>query len=448
VSLQRRLLLYLLLCAPLVWAVAAWTSMQRARHEIDELFDTEMIRLARQVQATLRPAPMAAGSVPSPGEPVADVGSADVEDLALAVWDATGQLLLVDREGARLRWRHDAIGFVDETLDGEAWRVYYLPAAGGDWLVAAAQRLGERAELSQQLTGGQLLTWIATLPVLLLAMAIAVRQALAPVRRLAQDLHGRDLADLKPVAEADVPVELRPLAEAMNALFRRVDAALARERRFTADAAHELRTPLTVLRLQWDVLCRARDEGERARAAERLGAGFERMDRLVAQLLALSRIEGAGAAPSTTPVDWPRIVEQVVNDVLALAERRQIELACDVSPEAAPPWPLWADEHLVTVLLRNLVDNAVRYAPAGSTVCLRLGPDRLAVDNDGSALPLRVLDRLGERFYRPEGQDEPGSGLGISIVRRIASLYGLQVDIGARDDGTGVRVTVRPAAPG
>lgn len=101
----------------------------------------------------------------------------------------------------------------------------------------------------------------------------------------------------------------------------------------------------------------------------------------------------------------------------------------------------------MTVLLRNLLDNAVRYAPGGSTVSLRLAADRVEVDNDGAPLPVAVLERLGERFYRPEGQTETGSGLGVSIARRIASLYGLQLEFGPRDDGTGVRAVLR-RAPG
>ncbi|MCU0929201.1 MAG: sensor histidine kinase N-terminal domain-containing protein [Burkholderiaceae bacterium] len=442
-SLQRRLLLYLLLCAPLVWAVAAWTSVQRARDEIDELFDTEMVRLARQLQAGLQSLPATVSAVDSAALPrPADVGAADVEDLALAVWDAQGRALLADREGAQLPRRDDAFGFIDERIGGEAWRVYHLPSVDSRWRVAVGQRVAERGELSQQLVGSQLVVWGAMLPVLLLAMALAVRQALAPLNRLAHDVHRREAGDLQPIDAEGVPVELQPLAAAMNGLFRRVDDALARERRFTADAAHELRTPLTVLRLQWDVLQGARDDAERAEAVRRLGAGLERMDRLVAQLLALSRVEAAAAAPPARPIDWTKLVARVVDDVLPLADLRQVELACEWADEPGAVLPLRAEEDLIAALLRNLVDNAVRYAPGGSTVVLRLAADRVEVDNDGAPLPVAVLDRLGERFYRPEGQAESGSGLGVSIVRRIAALYGLQVSFGARDDGTGVRVVL------
>jgi two-component system sensor histidine kinase QseC len=402
-----------------------------------------MVRLARQLQAGLQSLPATVSAVDSAALPrPADIGAADVEDLALAVWDAQGRALLADREGAQLPRRDDAFGFIDERIGGEAWRVYHLPSVDSRWRVAVGQRVAERGELSQQLVGSQLVVWGAMLPVLLLAMALAVRQALAPLNRLAHDVHRREAGDLQPIDAEGVPVELQPLAAAMNGLFRRVDDALARERRFTADAAHELRTPLTVLRLQWDVLQGARDDAERAEAVRRLGAGLERMDRLVAQLLALSRVEAAAAAPPARPIDWTKLVARVVDDVLPLADLRQVELACEWGDEPGAVLPLRAEEDLIAALLRNLVDNAVRYAPGGSTVVLRLAADRVEVDNDGAPLPVAVLDRLGERFYRPEGQAESGSGLGVSIVRRIAALYGLQVSFGARDDGTGVRVVL------
>jgi two-component system sensor histidine kinase QseC len=442
-SLQRRLLVYLLLCAPLVWGAALVASAERARDEVNELFDTEIIRLARQVQVTLAGAgqPGVPASPPGaalPPGPAAAGGEADLRDLSIAVWNADGQLLLVDREGVQLPRRADAAGFVDLTLDDSAWRVYYLQAPRGEWLVAAGQRLSEREELVWNLLGSQLLPWLLVLPVLMGLMAWAVRQALAPVRALADELHGRGADDLRPVPTRGAPGELQPLLAAMNGLFHRVEDTLARERRFTADAAHELRTPLAVLRAQWDVVRGASDAAERRQAEVRLSAGLDRIDRLVTQMLVLSRVEATDHLPRAVPVDWPAIVAQVMDDVLALAERRRIELGCDWPADGAPPFALAGDPDLLAVLLRNLLDNAVRYAPAGSSVLLRFGPAGLSVENDGAPLSAEALARLGERFHRVDGQAEGGSGLGVSIVQRIAALHGLALHYRARPDGRGV----------
>ncbi|MBE7366034.1 ATP-binding protein [Ramlibacter pallidus] len=449
-SLQRRLMLYLLACAPLVWSVALLFSVDRARYQVNELYDTELIRLARQVLATQRPAasPEAAlpqlPPLPAPGAP--DSGESDVRDLAVAVWDKDGRLQVADREGGSLPYRRDAVGFVDEAVGGRPWRLYYLQAPSGA-LVASGQAAYERDELVLSLVGSQVLPWLLVLPVLLFAMAWAVRRALAPIHELTGDLGARDGENLTPVADAQAPAELRPLLAAMNSLFARIESLLARERRFTAEAAHELRTPLAVLRAQWDVVKRSRSNEERARAQQQMDAGLARMDRLVTQMLALSRAESTAPVHAGADVDWPAIVEQVMGDCLELAHRRDIELVCDWPSSGRPALPLVGDGHLLTVLLRNLVDNAARYAPAGSTVALRMGEDGIEVENAGGPLPPEQLAALGQRFHRPPGQVEAGSGLGISIVQRIAALHGLEVVYDAGAGGHAVRAVVRFARP-
>ena len=441
-SLQRRLLLFLLISAPVVWGLAALASVDRARHEIDELFDTEIIRLARQVQSTLT-------GLQAPGEllPPLDTtrgtsGEADLRDLAIAVWDAQGRLLLVDREGAQLPRRADAAGFVELAVAGDPWRVYSLQSPRGEWLVAAGQSVHEREELVWNLLGSQMLPWLAVLPLLLAAMAWAVRRAMAPVRALTAELQARSADDLQPVPAGHAPTELQPMLAAMNGLFARIESTLARERRFTADAAHELRTPLAVLRAQWDLLRAAPDDSARLEAEARLGRGLDRMDRLVTQMLALSRLEATDRLPHPQPVAWPPLVAQVLGDLLALADRRRIELAVEGEPAA---FALRGDAGLLAVLLRNLLDNAARYAPEGSTVVLRFSPAGLSVHNDGPPLTAETLAHLGERFHRTDGQAESGSGLGISIARRIAALHGLLLHHGAGADGRGVVATISSA---
>ena len=180
---------------------------------------------------------------------------------------------------------------------------------------------------------------------------------------------------------------------------------------------------------------------------ERLRAGFDRLERLVTQMLALSQVESAVRPAQATDVDWQHVVEQAMSDCLALAERRQIELACEWPPAGRHAMPLLGDPQLLAVLLRNLLDNALRYAPARSLVTLRFDDDRMEVENDGAPLSADELSRIGERFYRPQGQQETGSGLGLSIVRRIAALHGLEVAFGPRGDGRGMCVTLRFAAP-
>lgn len=447
-TLRRRLLIVLVGGTLLAWTAAAMIAVPRARHEVNELFDTGLIRLARQAQSLLS-APGFAGESAvalSPSPETITAGEAEMEDLAIAAWDRDGRLRFSDREGATLPRRDDRSGFVDLKLGGEPWRVYYLHSFDGELLVAAGQKSYERDEMVFGLVLSQLLPWLIVLPILLVALALGVQRALAPLQRLVAAVGDRDAHDLRPIRTHAVPGDLLPMVEAVNALFGRIDAALERERAFTDDAAHELRTPLAVLHAQWDVLRRAAPGAEREAAAAKLGAGLERMERLVTQMLALARLDSGSAVSRNCIIDWPKMVENVSSDCLALAEARSIELACEWPSGGEAPIALRGDPDLVRAMLRNLLDNAVRYSPAGSTATIRIGSDYIEVENEGEPLGEDALARLGERFFRPAGSDGTGSGLGSSIVKRIAALHGLEPVWAARPAGGGVVVTLRAAA--
>ncbi|CAN5815015.1 quorum sensing histidine kinase QseC [soil metagenome] len=485
-TLQRRVLLLLLVTAPLVWAAAVAFSLHRARSEINELFDTELIRLARQVQATLPtaslhaidgPVEAASSAQTTPARTLAGSGEADLDTLSIAVWDRQGHLLLSDREGVMLPRRPDASGFTELVLRTGKWRAYYLQSASGEWVVASGQSLHERDELMWALVGGQLIPWVLTLPVLMLVIVVAVRQALKPVTALAGEIGTRPASDLRPLDEAALPSDLKPLVRAMNTLFGRISKALERERRFTADAAHELRTPLAALQAQWDAAQLDAASGVRD-ADGKIGQSLARLSRMVAQLLSLSRIDadlmaaaaaepgrgsadepgGALASSSLSMVDWPLLAEQAMSDVLPLAEQRHVELACEWPNDAEPtrgtrasahagpaPLPIRGDPSLLVSLLRNLLDNAVRHSPPGGQVTLRVGVDSVAVMDEGPGVSAEHLSRLGDRFYRPPGQGGVGSGLGLSIVMLIAQAHGLRVDWRNRTERSGFEVTLTKA---
>lgn len=450
-SIQRRLLLYLLLSAPIVWGTAMYVSVLHARNEVNEMLDTELVRLAQQLQAMALRNPSLGSSqddaalIPrtESASIVNQQGDADIRFLAVALWDPEGRLVWSDREGSALPYLPNSSGLSQQQVLGTTWRIYYQPSTDGKWLVAAGQSTLERDELVYGLTLTQAVPWLFMLPVLLALMAWAVRRALAPMRELTTELEVREARDLRPIPEDHTPQELRPLLGAINGLFLRLDQLLQRERRFTADAAHELRTPLAVLRAQWDVVRRAGTQDERRVAEDKLNSGLERMERLVTQLLALSRAESGLQPDLAAEIDWAAIVEQAMSDCLALSARRNIELACEWPEQGTHPMPLLGNPHLLTVLLRNLIDNATRYAPEGSCVTLRFTREYLEVDNEGPSLSPQLLSRLGERFYRPDGQRDGGSGLGVSIVQRIAALHGLRLEVGSCDDGNGVRARLQ-----
>jgi two-component system sensor histidine kinase QseC len=444
VTLQRRLLLLLLVGAPTIWLIAVGFSAWRARTEINELFDTQQVRLAQQVLA-LMPGELAARNHTS-ASPGGDQGGADLTDLSIAVWNERGERLLIDREGARLPYHATRQGFFDLNLGGNEWRVFYLRSAAGV-AVGVGQLTEERHEVVRDLLLSQLLPWLLMLPVLIAVIAAGVRQALRPVDLLSQELEARRADDLQPL-RARGPAELRPLVESINRLFARIEAAVEHERRLTADAAHELRTPLAALRAQWEAseaALRSGDAGALEHARRQVGKGIERIEHLFEQLLALARAE-ATTLQRAPLVDWQGVLEHALSDCLPLIERRGANVEVEWPPHGQVVLPLHGDAALLATLVRNLLDNALRYGAHGATVHVRLGPRHIEFEDRGRGVAPELLPRLGDRFHRPPGQTEAGSGLGLSIVKRIAQLHGLEVRFANRTDTTGLRVEVRRSA--
>ncbi|HUL63278.1 MAG TPA: ATP-binding protein [Burkholderiaceae bacterium] len=451
-TLQRRLLIPLLIGVPLTWFVAFGYSVLHAGYEINELFDTQQIRLAQQVASVLPSANLLPTRMKSAGE---RRGAADLDDLSIAVWDASGAKLLFDREGAELPFVAQAHGFVDSTINGEVWRTYYLSSDDGTRIVAVGQELKERHELLTDLLKSQMLPWALMLPLLLAVIALSVRHALRPVRELARDLESRGAEDLRPVRRQNLPDDLQPMLAALNRLFQRIGAALENERRLTADAAHELRTPLAALRAQWEAVQVAPSDEARKRSLAQVGVGIERLSHLVVQLLALASAESMQTTSMKQNVVWPNVVGNALSDCLPMIETRGSDVEVhwpedNAGTQPVAPLPLLGDEALLTTLLRNLIDNALRYSPFGSHVQVFFEPDRIVVEDQGTGVSPEEIARLGDRFHRAAGQAESGSGLGLSIVRRIAALHGLEVRFGNRPgaggSAGGLRVELRRRA--
>ena len=282
----------------------------------------------------------------------------------------------------------------------------------------------------------------AILPVLALLMWFVVGRGLAPLTGFTRALATRGPNALAPVPTARLPSELRPLAGALNDLLGRLGRALERERTFIADAAHALRTPLAAVALQAQLLERTSAGPGRAPALERLKAGVQRSARLVQQLLVLAR---QGAIPDAEPpgsVDLAALAHEVVAEAAAFAASRGINLGIDAAAAR-----VGGDAEGLRVLLANLVENAVRYTPAGGTVDVRVrtdGADAIAeVLDTGPGIPPVERERVFDRFYRGNPADGPGSGLGLAIVREIAARHDATVDLLAREGGPGLCARLR-----
>jgi len=258
---------------------------------------------------------------------------------------------------------------------------------------------------------------------------------------------------LTPIAAARLPQEIAPLVDELNRLLTRLNAAFRTQRAFVADAAHELRSPLTALRLELQLLDRAPDEGARREARANLGAAVERAIHLVEQLLTLARNEPREAADELSVISLERPVAEGIADAHALAAARRVELSLEGDPVAVR-----GDPEALRTLVRNLVDNAVRYTPEGghARVRTRIGSGSaeeaewglLEVADSGPGIPPADRERAFDRFYRRASSPQGGSGLGLAIVKAIADRHGAQVRLGdAPEGGLLVVVAFPPAAP-
>jgi len=286
--------------------------------------------------------------------------------------------------------------------------------------------------------------------VLIALLIYAVRQAMSPVRRLSSELERRSPDDVKPLPLSGVPGELTPLVTSMNGLLARVGTLIEQERRLTADAAHELRTPLAAVRAQWDVMRRTQDPQALQQAQTSVTRGMERLDRLVSQLLTMARLDNANHTDFGGAVDWGSVAEQAVSDCLWIANRRDVDIAVEWPAPGVLPLPMAGDADALVIMLKNILDNAIRYGPRHGRVRLAFSPSQISVDDQGSGVAPEVLPRLGDRFLRAAGNEEAGSGLGVSIARRIAHAHGMRIAFAMRDAqsdfGPGLRVTIRRGA--
>ncbi|UKG74064.1 quorum sensing histidine kinase QseC [Serratia marcescens] len=440
-SLRLRLILIFSLLALLTWSTASVVAWVMSRNTINEVFDTQQMLFAKRLAtANLGDllADKSARSLPKTKKLVhhGKRGEQDDDALAFAIFDRDGKMLLNDGEnGADFLFDGEREGFTDGERKGDddSWRLVWLTSPDGRYRIVVGQEWDYRRDMALGMVTGQLVPWLATLPVLMLLIALMVGRELRPLRAVAAGLRRRAPDDATPLDARQVPTEVRPLVDALNALFARINALLVRERRFTSDAAHELRSPLAALRVQTEVVQLAGDDAPmREHALDNLTVGIDRATRLVDQLLTLSRLDSLSDLAELAPIDWNDLV------TMTLAEQDRQAHAAGVTlryEHRGTPPPRQGETLLLSLLLRNLLDNAVRYTPQGGVVTVTLSERSLTVEDDGPGVTAEHLARLGERFYRPPGQEQTGSGLGLSIVQRIAGLHGLQISFANRSAG-------------
>jgi two-component system OmpR family sensor kinase len=435
-SIRRQLLVWLLGGLALAIIAAAFGTYFRAREEANALFDYQLKEMAASLtDAPFAPAPAGVGAL-GPGS----------NALLVQIWDRNGVQLYLSQPH-RVLPQNAQLGFTTVDTRSGAWRVFSTLADGQ--VVQVAQPMSARHELATSMALRTVVPLLLALPVLALLIWLTIARGLAPLDRVAAAFERRSPALLEPLSESGLPREVQPLVGALNGLLGRLSHALAAQRSFIADAAHELRTPLTAVHLQAQLAERATSDAERRAALADLKGGLERATRLVEQLLTLAREEPGVADRPQATIALPALAREVVAELAPLAAAKRIDLGLN----AESPVQVRGDAEALATLLSNLVDNALRYTPEGGRVDVGVAIDggraMLSVRDSGPGIPEADRERVFDRFVRGSitAGAARGSGLGLSIVKRIAERHGADIAVGPGLNGAGVGISVRfPAA--
>ncbi|RYF22330.1 MAG: two-component sensor histidine kinase [Comamonadaceae bacterium] len=444
-SLRTRLLIFLLAAVVLAGGVQGVLAYRGALAEADAMFDYHM----QQTALALRSGLLMDARGLAPGLAPED----ENHEFIVQVWTNEGLRIFESAVGAALP-QIAVLGFTDVHARGGTYRVFSLQTRSQ--VIQVAQNMAVRRDMAGALALRTLAPLAIMAPLLALAVWWVVSGSLAPVERVRRQVAERQADDLSPVDAHALPDEVRPLVDELNLLLARVQRAFEAQQHFVADAAHELRSPLAALKLQVQGLQRAGDGATRELAASRLSAGIDRATRLVAQLLVLARQEARAA--SGTPaqaVPLADLARQAVGDAAAQAQERGIDLGL----HQAGPAPVQGYPDALRILLRNLVDNAVKYTPDGGTVDVSVvapaygGGVVLAVEDSGPGIAPEERERVLARFHRAlqargDGSPIPGSGLGLPIVQSIARMHGAALQLSGSQRLGGLRVEVRFATGG
>lgn len=454
-SLSSRLRWLIIAVLAAVLVPLAILSFKRTLSEVDELSDGRLAQSARTLDVLIEHAGLDVlrskdGEIvqvpikPSDTNRVTLYGHTYESEVGFQVFDASGRMLLATTNLATmLPPAPHEIGFQDVRHGGYLWRVFTLASNPDGITIRAAERYDSRHDITQALLIEHGVPLIVGLPLLALLVGLAVRRGLRPLSRLAHLLSMREVGSHAPVLLPHAPQELQPVLAALNDQLSRLDDALERERRFSADVAHELRTPLASTMINLENAMASSDPGEAGAALQGAQECLVSLARRTEQLLALARLESSLHAIQRTSIDLSAVATGVIEEMAPLIADSGVELSLSPLPGDLI---VQGDETALRALLRNLIENALRHVPAGGQV--QLSMEKTALDvwidviDDGPGIPPERREEVFARFHRESSSRGEGYGLGLSIVQRAAQLHGATIQLLDSPFGHGLRVRV------
>lgn len=367
----------------------------------------------------------------------------DSEHLIFQVWDPKGNLVIDTPTKITQSLRDIKLGFSDKIINGSEWRIYAMNNPHTQNKIIVAELYDFRNQLADKITENNAYILLVTYPLFGILIWIIVGLALRSITRVTNEISSRASTYLEPVNPTNIPVEIKPLVDELNQLFIRLKLAFDRNKRFAGDAAHELRTPLAALKTHAQVALKSENEIERYNALLKVIQGVDRSTHIVAQLLTLSRLNQEDALNDVKPLDLHRLATDTVAYLVPLAVEKHIDI--ELSPAPANTIILGNDIAL-SILIRNIVDNAIRYTPKNGDIKIQIlninDSIVLRVIDSGPGVPVELRERIFERFYRVIGTTASGSGLGLAIVSQITELHKAHISLSTPVSGMGLQFDV------
>ena len=437
-SLRLRLVLLLSMATGITLSAAVYFTHAAARQELDALFDAQ---LAESAHVLLGMARREIAERVEHGTDDMPVAHEYEQTLMYQIWDSHG-LIVRSKTAPSTALAESLTGYSQTRIRGKAWRVLTRWDNEHEFMIQVAEPLASRESLAHLIALKMLIPTLTIIPLLTLQIWFSVGTGLRPLRQLRREVVQRSAQRLQPLA-MHVPTEVMPLVSALNDLFDRLKQSIEAEKRFTADAAHELRTPLAALKTQAQVALRATDTIGRQSALQFVLQGVERATHLIEQLLTLARVDPEEDGSLHQRVLLRHLAAESLGQLEPLARQRHIDLSLAEGPDC----PVIGHAGHLSILLRNLLDNAIRYTPRDGQVFVQVhlsqpGCTQLDVCDTGPGIPEAERARVLERFYRIPGNQGEGSGLGLSIVQRIAQRHQAQVLLRPGPAGVGLCVSV------
>ncbi len=436
-SLKKQLLFSLLSSLLLVWGLTAYFSYKQTRDEIAELFNAELAQSARVVHAfvenMVRQRALTKLWERDKTPELFDtpiLGHKYERKIAFQLRSVKEGLVLRSESAPEFALSLTRNGYSETLLDGQLWHVFSLSTESGDYVIHVGQRDDIRTQLVESVAGQQVIGFLIALPILGVMIWWIVSRTLSPVNHVKEQLASRAAGYLQPLSVENLPEEVLPVVTQINSLFEMLEQAFANERNFTSDASHELRTPLAGLLTQIQVAQKTTDPQMRDQALQKAKQAISRMTHTVQQLLTLSRVQHQQAGIVKQAVDVNQALIEVISDLDHAARDKRI----DIELQGEEAVLIQANPQLFQVLIRNLIDNAIKYSPSEGRIKVTCRRDKnrlyLSVEDSGPGVADDDYQRITQRFYRcvETANSVEGSGLGLSIVQRIVALHAADID--------------------